>query len=117
MIRISLEKIKDVLPYLSLFKIKNFLLFLYEFKFQKINLKSLPYEYFIDIGNICNLKCPLCPTGTNSKKRNKKIMSFDVYKKIFNKIKKYAFLVKLYNWGEPFLNKDLFKIIDYTKKK
>lgn len=116
MLNSFIENIKDILPYLSLCKIKNLVISLYEFKFRKIKLKSLPSGYFIDIGNICNLKCPLCPTGTNNKKRKKTLMSFDIYKKIFNKIKKYAFQVKLYNWGEPFLNKDLFKIIDYTKK-
>ena len=26
-------------------------------------LNSRPYIYIIDTGNICNLRCPLCPTG------------------------------------------------------
>jgi len=62
------------------------------------------------------LKCPLCPTGINCPDRKKKFIFFEDYKNVFNKIKKYAFVVNLYNWGEPFLNKDILKIIEYTKK-
>lgn len=87
-----------------------------EYKLKKIKMKSFPSAYGIDIGNFCNLKCPLCPTGTNCQSREKKFMTFNDYKTVFDKIKKYAFVVNLYNWGEPFLNKDVFKIIRYTKK-
>jgi len=83
---------------------------------RKIKLRSFPCSYYIDVGNICNLKCVLCPTANHSISINKMFMDFETYKKIFDKIKDYAFFVKLYKWGEPFLNKDILKIIEYTKK-
>jgi radical SAM protein with 4Fe4S-binding SPASM domain len=43
-------------------------------------------------------------------------MKFSTYRRILDKVKDYAFFVRLYNWGEPFLNKDILKIIKYTKK-
>ena len=43
-------------------------------------------------------------------------MTYNTYKKIFDKIKPYAIAIQLHNWGEPLLNKDLFKIINLTKK-
>ncbi len=87
-----------------------------EYRLKKIKLRSFPCLYNIDIGDICNLRCPFCATGSNSPHRQGQFMSFENYKKIFDKVKKYAYWVYLYNWGDPFLNKDLFKMIDYTKK-
>ena len=102
--------------YRTVTKYFNKLLCHIEHRQKKIKLRSFPYLYIIDIGNICNLQCPLCPTGTSSSKRKRQFMCYENYIEIFDKFKKYAYWVFLCNWGEPFLNKDLFKIIDYTKK-
>jgi MoaA/NifB/PqqE/SkfB family radical SAM enzyme len=110
---------KNYLSYTQNFTFKKFLNAIHnniEFKARKVKLNSFPSAYGIDIGNFCNLKCPLCPTGTNQPGRKKTFMSFENYKIIFDKVKDYAFVVNLYNWGEPFLNKDVFEIIKYTKK-
>ncbi len=115
---ISVKSIRNyqTLHYFTLTKIINRLLSQIEYRQKKIKLKSLPYLYYIDVGNFCNLKCPLCPTGNSSDKRKRQFMNFETYKKIFDKIKKHSLYVNLYNWGEPFLNKDILKIIEYTKK-
>ncbi len=75
---------------------------------------ELPSSYFIDPSSMCNLNCPLCPTGLKLTKC-RKIMSFSLYKKIIDQIprKKY---IGLYNWGEPFLNPNIFEMIKYAKK-
>jgi len=125
----SLNSIKRKIHYFLIYKnhvsyIQNFtfrkffnaLYNRYESKIGRMEMKSFPSSYGIDIGNVCNLRCPLCPTGTNCNKRKKSFMSFENYKIILDKIKDYAFVVNLYNWGEPFLNKDFFKILEYTKK-
>lgn len=108
---------REYFPYtLNLRKMSNYRKAEQEYRNNKIFLKSRPYYYFVDIGNICNLRCPLCPTGTHSDKRKRKFMNFPTYQRVLNKIKPYAVEVRLFNWGEPFLNKDLFKIIGFTKK-
>ena len=75
-----------------------------------------PYIAFIDPSNNCNYKCPLCPSGRAEKLRNKCIMEFEDFKMVINQIGKYLYSLHLYNWGEPFLNKDLVKMIRYAKK-
>ena len=110
---------KNYLSYLQNFTFKklfNTFYNSYEYKLKRIKMSSFPSAYGIDIGNFCNLKCPLCPTGINCLDRKKKFMFFNDYKIIFDKVKRYAFVVNLYNWGEPFLNKDILKIIRHTKK-
>jgi len=80
----------------------------------KTRLSGYPYKIIIDTCNICNLRCRLCPTGMKTLKRNKGYMTFDTYVKIMEQLKPYALEVELHNWGEPFLNPDIFRIIQYT---
>lgn len=101
------------IKYFSLKKLINLLFNTYEFKTQKLILKSFPSVVHIDVANNCILHCPLCATGKGDKSQSKAMMTFDDFKPIFNKVKDYVFFVWLYNWGEPFLCKDIFKIIDY----
>ncbi len=101
------------IKYFSLKKFGNFLLNLYEFETGKILLRSTPFLLYFDIANICLLNCPLCPTGAGKKGQTKGTMKFDDFKSVFDRFKDKVFFVSLYNWGEPLLCKDLFKIVDY----
>ncbi|MDP8269653.1 MAG: radical SAM/SPASM domain-containing protein [Candidatus Tenebribacter davisii] len=73
-----------------------------------------PPVVMIEPTNICNLKCPLCPTGNGTLKRKKGYMSLEVFQKIINDIEKTAFMVVLWNQGEPYLNKDFSKMVKYA---
>lgn len=97
-------------------KIRNALLIELEMRRGKTKLAGYPYKIIIDTCNLCNLKCRLCPTGMNTIKRPRGMMSFDIYKKILDKIKDFTLEVSLHNWGEPLLNPDIYKIIEYTAK-
>lgn len=74
----------------------------------------LPKAAVIDTINICNLDCPLCPSKLQNYKKS--FMSFNNYKSYLDKIPSLKVVV-LFNWGEPFLNRDIFKIIKYTVSK
>jgi len=77
---------------------------------------SRPLRLVIDTGNICTLKCPLCPTGLGRPEREKQFLKFEDFTKIIDQSKNYLYEVDLYNWGEPFLNKDIFRMIQYAKE-
>lgn len=90
---------------------------LYLTKFLKFSKTfGYPKELFIEPTNICNAKCPLCPTGTGKLKREKGYMSFETFKKIIDEVRFYSQTIYLWNLGEPFLNEDIFKMISYAKK-
>lgn len=74
----------------------------------------LPVAAVIDPINICNLDCPLCASKTQNYKKS--IMSFAAFQTYLDKIPTIKVLV-LFNWGEPFLNKDIFRMINYAVKK
>jgi MoaA/NifB/PqqE/SkfB family radical SAM enzyme len=99
------------LEHMSPLKVLNWLTVKIEKKLHYSRLKSMPYRYTIDPINICNLRCPLCPTGLGILARKQGKMQFDKYKDIIDQIASYAYQIELYNWGEPFLHPHIFEMV------
>lgn len=74
-----------------------------------------PVELVIDPCDICNLHCPLCPTGQGRSNRSKGKMSFKNFRRIIDELGAYLYRVDLHNWGEPLLNDELYRMISYAK--
>lgn len=88
------------------------------FKFLKITyLPYLPFRLNIETGNICNLRCPLCPTGIGDVSMKKGILSFKLFKHVADQLINNIQSINLYSWGEPLLNPGLINMILYVKKK
>jgi len=77
----------------------------------------MPTKFFIETGNICNLRCPFCYTGLRRKGFAKGFMSKSDFKIILAKIAPYTKHISLYNYGEPFLNKDFLEMASLTTAK
>ncbi|MCO6494392.1 MAG: radical SAM protein [Bacteroidetes bacterium] len=107
-----------IYKYGSAAKLKNYLLNQKEFKARTIQMKSLPYKITVDPGNVCNLRCPGCHTGILHKGRIKpQFLTLENYKIILKNFEKHALSIALYNWGEPFMNPEMFSIIEHTHSK
>jgi radical SAM protein with 4Fe4S-binding SPASM domain len=65
--------------------------------------------------NYCNLKCPLCLTTSITKARPRTLLPLETFKQFIDECGDYLLLIILWNWGEPFLNPDLIKMIAYAK--
>ncbi|MEN8163073.1 MAG: radical SAM protein [Acidobacteriota bacterium] len=74
---------------------------------------GIPDAFIVDPGNICNLRCPFCPTGLNLQS-HQRMMKLEDYQVILEKIAPFAQHIGLYNWGEPLLNKNLPEMIEAT---
>jgi len=74
-------------------------------------MSGLPPTVQVEPTNICNLKCPLCPTGSDIMTRPKGSMSMETFQKILDELGDVLVTVVLYCWGEPFLNPDLPRMI------
>ena len=98
------QKINLILSYLHL-------------KFRNLYLYNYPVSFVIDPCNCCNLKCALCPTRKEDKDRKRSFMNFNIFKKIIDECGDYLWDIILYSWGEPLLNKDIFEIIKYARKR
>jgi len=81
---------------------------------QKYEMLEPPHIFAIETTLACDLRCPECAIGGDMVQRTKGLMSFEQYKFIADKIRPYAQYVYLHIWGEPMLNPDIFKMIEYT---
>ena len=69
----------------------------------------------IEPTNICNLHCPVCPTGNGYYgDKPKGSMSFKQFKNIISAAKDFLGHVNLWGFGEPFLAPDIMQMIDYA---
>lgn len=64
--------------------------------------------------NICNLKCSLCLTASQNNSRPPARLTLEVFKRFIDEIGDYLLLIVLWNWGEPFLNPDIYDMIAYA---
>ena len=108
--------VPKILNYGTPKKLANIMLAEWELHQQKVVVRCHPFYYIMDVCNVCNLRCPLCPTGTMTIGRKQAMLSLAQYKELFDKIREYALVVSLYNHGEPLLNPDVFSIIEHTHR-
>ena len=69
-------------------------------------------KIYIEITNICNLKCSFCSKSN----RTLKEMTIDEFEEILKKINNYTDYIYLHVKGEPLIHSNLDKIIEITNK-
>ncbi len=69
-------------------------------------------KIYIEITNVCNLRCNFCPKTS----RKLKFMSEDNFEYIIKSIRPYTDYVYFHLMGEPFLNKKLEQFLDISKE-
>ncbi|NDW45568.1 radical SAM/SPASM domain-containing protein [Ruegeria sp. PrR005] len=73
----------------------------------------IPSYFTLDVSSHCNLKCPYCATGCGQVPMDERGYITDQdFEIIFDKIKPYARIVDLFNWGEPFMHKGILGIVE-----
>jgi len=77
---------------------------------------GMPPTVMVEPTDICNLKCPLCPSGNGSLKRVKGVMSLTTFQQVVDQIKDTTLVLMLWNQGEPFVNPDFLKMVNYASE-
>ena len=85
----------------------------------KSEVRDYPLHVDLELASICNLKCPMCYTVTESfkKKVRHKLMNFDLFKKIIDEIAGKVYAIRLSLRGEPTLHPKYIEAIRYAKEK
>lgn len=83
-------------------------------KRRDLKLTSYPVSLFIDTVNVCNLRCPFCPTGTGDLDRSRGFMPVDLFKRVIDEVAAHTYMVFLFDWGEPLLHPQLCDLIEYA---
>ena len=87
---------------------------------KKRSLLSMPFSVMIEPTSRCNLNCVMCgkrQMKIGGIKRKDGDMKFGLFKKIIDEIRDYVCVVFLWNYGEPFLNRNTIEMIKYAKSK
>lgn len=77
---------------------------------------GMPISFSIEPTNLCNLKCPECPSGLGLLTRPLGLLNLNDFKKWIDEIKQTCFYVQLFFQGEPYINKNLPDMISYAQK-
>lgn len=113
----TMGRIQRIRNYSTIKKFFNLVVAEIERRFGRAELWSHPVTLSIEPTNICNLRCYLCPTGEGRKGREKGVMSFENFKKIIDEIGDYLYHITFNNWGEPLLNRDIYRMVKYAHDK
>ena len=102
---------------LFLKKAFNFALSEFQYRLRQSTLLAYPIFLTADPSGICQLHCPLCPTGEHIDGRKAGKMDVKTFERLMEEIGDYLMWVDFTNWGEPLLNDDVYQMITFAKKK
>ncbi len=111
-----LRKLKLGTHVLTPRKLSNLLMMKIQISLGHSRLFYYPSRLTVDIGNVCNLRCPLCPTGRGDPGASKGFMKLREFKSIIDELGMFLTHLELHNWGEPLLNKELIDMVHYAKR-
>jgi hypothetical protein len=76
----------------------------------------MPEIVQIESTNICNAKCVFCPRDEMHRRQG--IMSFDLFRKVVDECAELGIThVRVHNYGEPFVDRQLVEKVRYAKQK
>lgn len=112
----NIDKYAYIIMHMTPRRLCNVCLLKLEKMLSKTKLRSKPIILSIDVTNRCNLHCRNCFAEKHRKRHKTGFMQLSDFKRIIDKTRDYALVLNLYLWGEPFLNKDIFKMIRYAEE-
>jgi len=78
---------------------------------------GIPPILTIEPTNQCNLRCPLCTTGSGEMLRPAGRMSLETFRKIMDAIGDDIFFLLIYHQGEPYMNKHFLDFVRLAKER
>jgi len=75
-----------------------------------------PVMAMIEPTRRCNLACPMCPVGSHRTYRAPD-MSLEQFRKVIDEMASFLIHLTLHNYGEPFLHRDIYHMIEHAKKR
>jgi len=76
---------------------------------------NMPFNIMIEPTNVCNLKCPACPTGSGKLPFKKGRMPLADFRALVDELGPSATYAQLWGFGEPFLHPHILDMVAYCK--
>lgn len=77
---------------------------------------NMPLHLEVEFTNYCNLKCPVCPTGTKQLEREGKFMPVELFEQVWEETAPYLLTASLFGWGEPLLHPQLDQMLEIASR-
>lgn len=84
--------------------------------YRRLRPWAMPLHMQFELTNYCNLRCPVCPTGTRSVKRRAAAMDVGLFERVMNEVGTYLLTASLWAWGEPLLHPRLEEMLRAGRK-
>lgn len=78
-------------------------------------LPDFPNYIDIEMTNLCNFRCLMCPTGTRSLSRSSGMMDEGLFYRILDQIKEHKTPLRFIRWGEPTMHPKLLEFLRAAK--
>ena len=80
------------------------------------NPRPFPLLLDLELTNMCNLHCAMCPTGRGILKRPKGLMSAELFGLILKEAARWGAALRFVRWGEPFLHPQCLAFCKLARK-
>lgn len=111
----------QVLKALTLKRLWNAIINVLSFILSGITKKTIVWGYppivNVEPTNICNLRCPLCITGSKKMQRPYGRMNYDHFKSFIDQVADKIIYITLYHQGEPYLHRQFNDMVAYARSK
>lgn len=77
---------------------------------------NMPLHLEIELTNFCNLRCPVCPTGTKQLEREALSMPPALFEQVWEEAAPYLLTTSLFGWGEPLLHPQIDQILKIARR-
>jgi radical SAM protein with 4Fe4S-binding SPASM domain len=77
---------------------------------------SWPLNMQIELTSYCNLRCVVCPVGTNELTRGPRAIDIDLFESLLREVGPYLLTLSLWAWGEPLLHPKLDQVLAITRR-
>ncbi len=106
--------LKSLLQHSTPRKLLNLIRTEYAMATRSETVSGKPFIIIVDPINRCNLRCPLCPSGTDELNRERAVMTYQQFTEIIRPFIPYAYEISFHNWGESLLNPEIFRMISFA---
>lgn len=77
---------------------------------------NMPLHMQFELTSYCNLRCPVCPTGTKELEREAEAMAPELFERVWEETAPYLLTASLWAWGEPLLHPQLGRILKAARR-
>ena len=113
----AIKYLTIVMNHLTYKKVINYLKYRNDLENRKVVTSSFPPWVTFQASAYCNTNCRLCPVGLGIKGPHKGFLEPLRFQKVIDEAREYLLNIAFADWGEPFLNPNIFNMIKYAEEK